>query len=146
MTWLDQHWGLVLLGSGLLGILATLVGLRLWASRVGADMEAEVRDGSLLWGAQVQQRGEGRRSSGARGRLLLLSDGTLTFVPFPSDQKRGATSATWALDQVLVTFVGRRRDITGLAVQLLRVDVADQPCREFAAAMEVGARPAQWNR
>ena len=143
VSWIDQNWGLVLLSAAVLGSLGTVAALLVRARRIMSDITREVGRGALLWGAQGRRRSTAG-SWGAAGQLVIAPDGALRFLPCSSDRKRGASTEVWAAGEARLIFGERRRDVTGLRIQVLYVEPVRGRLQEFGLAHAVGTVPDEW--
>lgn len=123
----------------IVGVVGTMVGLRVWQSRRGARPKAGVRNRRHCMGALVREIGTNGRP-GVAGTLRITRNDQLRFDPVESDGRRGAVVSTWAPNDARVHLGRARWDISGARYWELEIVVSGRTHR-FGAFHIVGNLP-----
>lgn len=114
------------------GSVATGVLLRAKASRRSKRLSSQLDEPGVQWaalcrvmaGGSFLHRGRGRRGGGPRG-VLVVCDTSLEWRPDAFETKRGDPVFEWPIYTVIRLNRRRRRDITGVAFDEVKLAVPE---------------------
>lgn len=121
--------GLLLFAGGAVG---TGVLLRVQAARRGSRLGSQLGEPGVRWiglcrvsaGGTFLDRGRVRRGGGPRG-VLVVRDASLEWRPDTFEIKHGDQIFQWPIDTVVCLNCRRRRDITGIAIDEVKLAVPE---------------------
>lgn len=114
------------------GAIATGVLLRVQAGRRGRRLASQLDEPGVLWvglcrvmaGGTFLDRGRGRRGGAPRG-VLVVRGASLEWRPDAFETKHGDPVFQWPIVTVVRLSRRRRRDITGIAIDEMRLAVPE---------------------